>query len=188
MLLQEKKRLREQLGEAGTAERMVAFRDSVTDLSFADNHPADLGSENFERSKDLSLREHHLTHLRLIEEALGRIDRGIYGICPRCGASIPEERLEAIPEAPFCLTCQEFEESRLKASGRPMEEGGLLPPFTRKNIPGSPGFDAEDFWQEAARHNKRPLQYEDWLEEEDTGLVEETDAISNQEHKDQLYD
>ena len=57
-------------------------------------------------------------------------------------------------------------------SPRPQEEGGLLPPFARRNVAGDPGFDEEDFWQEAARHNKRPNIYEDMLEDENTGLVE----------------
>lgn len=40
-----------------------------------------------------------------IERALDRIDRGTYGVCDRCGAPIPLERLEAIPEASACVDC-----------------------------------------------------------------------------------
>lgn len=40
-----------------------------------------------------------------IESALDRIDAGTFGICERCGGSIPLERLEAIPEARTCVAC-----------------------------------------------------------------------------------
>lgn len=46
--------------------------------------------------------------LRTIEEidaALGRIDRGTYGVCTSCGAAIPEERLELRPFASTCVAC-----------------------------------------------------------------------------------
>ncbi len=40
-----------------------------------------------------------------IEHALERIDRGTYGSCEGCGAPIPVERLEAIPQVRSCVTC-----------------------------------------------------------------------------------
>ena len=47
--------------------------------------------------------------LRTIEEidaALTRIEAGTYGSCDRCGAAIPEERLELRPFASTCVACQ----------------------------------------------------------------------------------
>ena len=47
--------------------------------------------------------------LRTIEEidvALARIHAGTYGSCDRCGAAIPEERLELRPFAATCVACQ----------------------------------------------------------------------------------
>jgi RNA polymerase-binding transcription factor DksA len=40
-----------------------------------------------------------------IDAALARIDGGTYGTCDRCGAAIPEERLELRPFAGRCVTC-----------------------------------------------------------------------------------
>jgi DnaK suppressor protein len=45
--------------------------------------------------------------LRLIEEALDRLDSGDYGICLACEEPIPEKRLRAIPWAGYCIPCQE---------------------------------------------------------------------------------
>ena len=40
-----------------------------------------------------------------IDAALARIDAGTYGSCVRCGAAIPEERLELRPFAGRCVAC-----------------------------------------------------------------------------------
>ncbi len=44
--------------------------------------------------------------LRLIEAAKLRQDDGAYGECVRCGEEIAAARLDARPEAPFCLQCE----------------------------------------------------------------------------------
>lgn len=188
-LLQARQHLVRQLGEKSSPGREESMRESVTDLSFADNHPADLGSENFERSKDLSLREHAQIRLRLVDEALARIEKGTYGLCLRCGKDIPGDRLKAVPEAALCRRCREYvDRSGIDAGRRPVEEDLLRPPFDRSAVAGDPGLDSKDFWEEVARHNKRPRIYEDALEEEERGLVEETDALTNEEFRDQITD
>jgi DnaK suppressor protein len=44
---------------------------------------------------------------RALNEALGRIRDGSYGICVRCDAEISEKRLLAVPWTAYCLHCQE---------------------------------------------------------------------------------
>lgn len=187
LLLQKKKRILDGDG-GGEVRGLRSLRDSGSKLSLADNHPADLGTENFERGKDLALQEQKLTHLRRIEEALDRIENGRYGICLRCGREIPAERLKAIPETALCVDCLGFEERQLRGSSRPVEEGVLLPPFVQDGQPGDPGMDQEDFWQEVARFNKRRRIFEDGLEDEETGLVEGVDETTNRQHRDQSTD
>ena len=64
-----------------------------------DQHPADSGSDTFEREKDLSILESLETELAEIEAAIERIDQGTYGIDEVTGAPIDPARLEAVPEA-----------------------------------------------------------------------------------------
>lgn len=45
------------------------------------------------------------SRLKDINSALEKIEKGKYGICEKCGKPIPKERLEAYPEARFCLKC-----------------------------------------------------------------------------------
>lgn len=49
--------------------------------------------------------------LKRIENALSALEQGRYGICRECGYPIGRGRLEALPEAPFCVDCQESFES-----------------------------------------------------------------------------
>jgi DnaK suppressor protein len=44
--------------------------------------------------------------LEEIEEALRLIDEGGFGLCSVCGSAIPYERLEAVPAARRCVSCQ----------------------------------------------------------------------------------
>jgi DnaK suppressor protein len=37
--------------------------------------------------------------------ALAKLDEGTYGICDRCGATIPADRLEARPSSVLCVRC-----------------------------------------------------------------------------------
>jgi DnaK suppressor protein len=73
--------------------------DQASELSDYDQHPADTGSETFEREKDLSILEQLEGELAEIQAALRRIDEGTYGIDEVTGETIPPERLDAVPTA-----------------------------------------------------------------------------------------
>lgn len=60
-----------------------------------------------EREIEFALGERETAELAAIDAALGRIEAGSYGQCTDCGVSIPAARLQASPEAPRCIPCQE---------------------------------------------------------------------------------
>ncbi len=60
-----------------------------------------------EESVSLHLNILDYTQLRLIEEALDRLDSGDYGICLSCEEPIPPKRLRAVSWARYCVRCQE---------------------------------------------------------------------------------
>jgi DnaK suppressor protein len=45
------------------------------------------------------------TKLADVQRALAKLDDGSYGVCDRCGATIPPERLEARPSSVLCVPC-----------------------------------------------------------------------------------
>lgn len=47
--------------------------------------------------------------VRRLQDALKRIDAGVYGICTGCEKPIAEARLEAVPDAALCIQCADAE-------------------------------------------------------------------------------
>jgi RNA polymerase-binding transcription factor len=64
--------------------------------------------------------------LRLVDEALDRMDSGDYGICLACEVPIPSKRLQALPWAKYCLTCQEIVGDEMALEGRAGMQRGML--------------------------------------------------------------
>ena len=91
-------------------------RENLSELSSADQHQADVGTETFEREKDLSILEQVEAELADVAHALERLEEGTYGTCEACGKPIGEERLEALPAARFCLKDQALAEREVRAS------------------------------------------------------------------------
>jgi|SRR5690625_2242305 len=73
--------------------------DSVGELANYDNHPGDMGTEQFEQQRDAGLEMMRQDQLQEIEDALKRIEDGTFGYSQKSGKPIPFERLEAQPTA-----------------------------------------------------------------------------------------
>ena len=71
-----------------------------------DNSQDDQAQIRSERELEFALNEHELVELQAIEDALKRIQEGVYGLCLACGVPIPHERLHAAPQALRCVACQ----------------------------------------------------------------------------------
>jgi RNA polymerase-binding transcription factor DksA len=91
--------------------------ESLGELSSYDQHQADVGTETFEREKDLSILEQVEAELADVEHALRRLDDGTYGRCEVCGKAIPDERLEAMPATRLCVAHQAEAEREVRVSG-----------------------------------------------------------------------
>jgi len=197
-LEEEKKDILRTLKSLENNEYNNSQREYTGEISFYDNHPADLGSETFEMEKTYALKGQQLHRLQEIEQALERIRKGNYGKCAICGKDIKIERLEAYPEADTCLDCSKnnrIPRERLMR-GRPVEEEVLNYPYNREfsSEDDQTGFDGEDSWQAVARYNRREDpsnqtgdQQGIW-DEELSGYVEDVEKISNKYYKAQLPD
>ena len=67
---------------------------------------------------DLALLAMHTELLQEIDQALSKLDRGTYGECVECGGEIPERRLEALPSATRCTTCEAAREVAAERAGQ----------------------------------------------------------------------
>lgn len=55
--------------------------------------------------------------VRQIEDALVRLDKGVFGACESCKSEIGKDRLQALPWARYCIDCQDlFERGLLETS------------------------------------------------------------------------
>lgn len=76
----------------------------------AEDDQAQLSHDEF---VSLHLNSLDYGQLRLVEEAMDRLESGDYGICLGCDEPIPAKRLAALPWARYCISCQENAGARL---------------------------------------------------------------------------
>ena len=89
---------------------------------------AEVAQEHFDRPEDspaqvasardleFAINEHETAELDQIDQALKRLDQGVYGICIDCGMEVATERLHALPQAARCMACQEKAEHSTPSS------------------------------------------------------------------------
>jgi len=80
-------------------EATLAAKDTPSD----DEHDPEGSTLTLERAREVTLLESTEKALDELLAARARIDAGNYGRCEHCGKTIPDERLEARPEARFCM-------------------------------------------------------------------------------------
>src|ERR1051325_9016762 len=87
-----------------TPEVPSARPDSVVDQARDEGDHAQASER-----QDISFmtRERIADRINRLTAALERLNEGTYGDCEVCGRAIERSRLEALPEATRCLTCQE---------------------------------------------------------------------------------
>lgn len=83
-------------------ERVVA---ASVDSNADDEHDPEGSTIAYERSQLTALIDQAERRLTECDEALSRIEGGIYGRCETCGRPIDPLRLEARPTARTCVTC-----------------------------------------------------------------------------------
>jgi len=194
LLLDEKERILNTINKMKNTQEFGAMDEYYTELSFYDNHPADIGTEMFMMEQDKGLADKLNDTLVEIEYSLEAIDRGDYGKCISCGREIDKERLEVIPYLKLCINCSEEKiPLEKKMEFRPEEEGSISPFSNYKNNDDINGFDREDSYQEVERYNRidRDPSFNtgDQLgvfDEDNSGAVEDVEEISQDYYKDTL--
>ena len=186
--------LLKQMEENEVFNSKVEMATELSELSMYDNHPSDTASELFDQERGLALKENEITIIKKIEDSLENIEEGSYGSCKSCGKDIPEERLEFIPYAEFCVSCQDKANNMKprEMNNRPIEEEVLGRPFGYgfndfDEIRNEIGYDAEDSYQDVQRIDWRRNVDNEFMDE-DADFVEPIEKISNEQYKNQLPD
>ncbi len=104
-----KKILTEQRAQlTGMAKKAVSGEIHLDPDDFPDE--MDSASSEMNLAFQGRLRERERGLLAKIEEALQKIERGVYGDCEGCGEEIGLKRLEARPVAELCIDCKSKQE------------------------------------------------------------------------------
>ena len=102
----------ELMGEAGrTAQGMGDEAEGYPD-------PTDRGNLESDRNLLLRIRDRERKLISKIDEALGRIADGSFGLCEECSEPISVERLKARPVTTLCIECKADQEERERMSAR----------------------------------------------------------------------
>jgi DnaK suppressor protein len=99
---------------AQKAAQVVARLDVPSD-------EGDLSQQHHEEWIFLNRNTIDMKLLREISDALRRLENRTYGVCPECENPISTKRLDAVPWARYCVTCQERIADRL-AHGEEVDE------------------------------------------------------------------
>jgi RNA polymerase-binding protein DksA len=87
-------------------------KEASGDISGYTYHMADVATDTYDREFSLGLASNDRKIIFELDDALKKIEEGIFGICEDCKQSIAKIRLKAVPSARLCLKCQEKKERR----------------------------------------------------------------------------
>jgi DnaK suppressor protein len=108
-LLQQK--INELLSEAGkTVSEMTNGKENYPD-------PNDRASLESDRNFELRIRDRERKLIMKMQEAIKRIEDGVFGICEVCSGPISEKRLMARPVTTLCIDCKTKQEKLEKLKG-----------------------------------------------------------------------
>ena len=120
--------LRDDLVDAlsGMTRDTIRNAPEGSEASGSGMHQGDAGSDAYDRDFALSVLAKEQDALYEIDQALRRIQKGIYGVCEMSNRKIPQARLEAIPFARLTVECQsQWEKEYGNRRFRPSNEVGF---------------------------------------------------------------
>ncbi len=111
LLLQERERIVKELGHSvNIISRPQA--EMSGDLSSYSTHMADQGSDTQQREIASQLMSSEQKLLYEIERALKKVAKKTFGQCEKCSKKIERKRLQLVPYARCCITCQKGTENK----------------------------------------------------------------------------
>ena len=98
-------------------EILVAYNKNKTYGKEADEDGAqdiaDKASNSYTKEFLFSLSNNERDMLQLVDEALTRVEGRRFGLCAVCEDEVDKKRLDAVPWAKYCISCQEKQEQGL---------------------------------------------------------------------------
>lgn len=101
-------------------KQLLAMRDDLSrtvrkqqlsETGVDNGDSVDQASQSIEKELLFELSDNERVTLDQIEAALRKMDKGAYGLCESCQKPISKARLQALPFARYCISCQSSVES-----------------------------------------------------------------------------
>lgn len=86
-----------------------AWNDFLKGRHFLGRHSRDAleeAQQRFQRESEAETYKLLTSRAKALDQAWNELQRGTYGVCRLCGTQIPRKRLEAVPGATLCVSCQ----------------------------------------------------------------------------------
>lgn len=87
-------------------------KEASGDISGYTYHMADVATDTYDREFSLGLASNERKLLYELDDALKKIEEGVFGICEECKSLIARIRLKAVPYARLCVKCQGKKEKK----------------------------------------------------------------------------
>jgi len=90
---------------ASLSQQFDEVVESIVDVANDDEHDPEGHTIAVERQQLAGLLRDARLHLTEVNEAVGRLGDGTYGLCEDCGSPVRAERLAALPATRTCVEC-----------------------------------------------------------------------------------
>lgn len=101
-LISEKERLEHELEQLQASVRPAEERREGSPFGKREEEATEAAELETRLEMEKSIRD----QIQSVDHALEKFEAGTYGLCDKCGQPIPQERLEALPQASLCLNCK----------------------------------------------------------------------------------
>jgi RNA polymerase-binding transcription factor len=111
-------------------DKLRSLRETLPETARQVRDAEEQSVDDFVQEVDFALMQMKSETLAKIDEAISRLEDDSYGLCTECQAEISEARLQALPFAALCRSCQEEVEGRVAAEREARSFARLQKEFT----------------------------------------------------------
>ena len=112
IILQRKEEILDEIKHISEDTLKKSQKEASGDISGYAYHMADVATDSYDREFSLGLASAGRELLYELDDALKRIEEGEFGVCEGCKCIIAKNRLKAVPNARYCIKCQEQKEKK----------------------------------------------------------------------------
>lgn len=112
LVLKKKQEVLDEINHISEDTLKKSQKEASGDISGYTYHMADVATDTYDREFSMGIASNERKVIYELDDALKRIEEGVFGVCEECEGFISKNRLKAVPYARYCVKCQEKKEKR----------------------------------------------------------------------------